>query len=386
MRKEYQRPQRDLPLEGLVVLENSKSVAAAYAGKLLSNLGAEVIILEPNGGSSLRNMPPLLPDGESSLFAYLSAGKKSAHCDLSDPDSRHQFDDYLSRADIFIDDTDLLDRSKHKIGYDDLKVKKPDLVYVSVLPFGAKGEKANWHGEEINLIHSGGEGFLLPNGLTVELFPERPPLKIYGYFASYQGGTLAALSALAALNAVNDTQGQFVDVSVQDAVLLVSAFAMQRLGDGSLEHRTKRNFRYGGVFQTKTGYVEVLTLEDRQWDALVELIGKPEWALDEELKDPLVRSARGAEINQHIRNWMIDQKALDVVARAQQLGVPVAKYRTPMEVIDGNHEKARHLFKKIKLRNGFEAKTIASPFVMKGQQEDEVFQVPKLNSVEGSII
>src|SRR5690606_32393040 len=129
----------------------------------------------------------------------------------------------------------------------------------------------------------------------------RPPLKIYGHFGSYQGGCMAALGALSAWWAVPRSGGQYVDVSVQDAVLAVGAFALQRLGDGSLEHRTGRSFRYGGVFETEDGFIELLTLEDRQWASLVELLGRPAWAKDPALGDPLVRSARGAEINGHIR-------------------------------------------------------------------------------------
>ena len=93
-------------------------------------------------------------------------------------------------------------------------------------------------------------------------------------------------------------------MSVQDAVLSVGAFALQRLGDGSLEHRSTRRFRYGGVFEAQGGFVELLTLEDRQWMALVELLGRPAWAQDEALRDPLERSRRGDEINRHIREWM----------------------------------------------------------------------------------
>ena len=95
----------------------------------------------------------------------------------------------------------------------------PALVHVSVLPFGASGPKAGWDGEEINLLHACGEAYLLPNGLSNELFPDRPPLKVYGQFASYQGGCTAALGALSAWWAVPHAGGQYVDVSVQDAAL-----------------------------------------------------------------------------------------------------------------------------------------------------------------------
>ena len=149
-------------------------------------------------------------------------------------------------------------------------------------------------------MHASGEGILLPNGLSAELFPDRAPLKIYGHFAECQGGVAAALAALAALWM---ERGQFVDVSVQDAALAVSAFAVQRFGDGVVEHRHTRSFRYGGVIECADGHVEILTLEDRQWQALIALMGRPAWAEDPLFADPLERGRRGTEINRHLRDW-----------------------------------------------------------------------------------
>jgi crotonobetainyl-CoA:carnitine CoA-transferase CaiB-like acyl-CoA transferase len=156
--------------------------------------------------------------------------------------------------------------------------------------------------------------------------------------------------------------GQYVDVSVQDAVLSVGAFALQRLGDGSLEHRSTRRFRYGGVFEAQGGFVEFLTLEDRQWSALVELLGRPAWAQDVALHDPLERSRRGDEINHHIREWMSRHNVDDIVRWAQELGVPAAKYRTPAEVIQGEHERSRGLFAPLQLHGGVQAQYLVAPF------------------------
>ncbi len=238
----------------------------------------------------------------------------------------------------------------------------PQLVYASVLPFGASGPKADWDGEEVNLLHASGEGYLLPNGLSYELFPDRPPLMIYGHFSEYQGGSMAAFAALSAWWAVPEVGGQYVDVSVQDAALSVGAFALQRLGDGSLEHRSTRRFRYGGVFEAQGGFVELLTLEDRQWSALVELLGHPAWAQDEALRDPLERSRRGEEINRHLREWMSRHPVDDIVQWAQTLGVPAAKYRTPAEVIHGEHERSRGLFAPLTLEGGSQAEVLVAPF------------------------
>jgi crotonobetainyl-CoA:carnitine CoA-transferase CaiB-like acyl-CoA transferase len=352
-----------LPLAGCRVLESSRTVAAAYAGRMLAAMGAQVVMLEPPDGSPLRQAAPLLEDsGASALFAYLAVGKRSLVCDVTTAAGRALLARELDRADILIDDTPLRERVAQGLDALTVGARHPQLVHVSVLPFGATGPKADWSAEEVNLLHAGGEGFLLPNGLSNELFPNRAPLKIYGHFGGYQGGCMAALSALSAWWVQPAAGGQFVDVSVQDAVLSVGAFALQRLGDGSLEHRTSRRFRYGGVFEAQGGFIELLTLEDRQWRALVELLGSPAWAADEALRDPLERSRRGDEINGHIRAWMARHAVEDIVRRAQELGVPAAKYRTPDEVIHGEQERARGLFAPAVLEGGTQAQVLVAPF------------------------
>lgn len=337
-----------LPLTGIRAVEHASGVAAAYAGRLLSAMGVETAMVEPPGHSPLRREPPCLgrASATSALFAYLSAGKRSVICDLGSETGRAGFDRLLSSAHILVDDTPLERRAALGLDRDGIAGRHPHLVHLSVLPFGATGPKAGWQGCEVNLVHAGGEGFLLPNGLSADLFPDRPPLKIAGRFAEMQGGIAAALSALSALWA---GEGQFIDVSVQDANVAVSAFAVQRYGDGSVEHRASRSFRYGGVIECQDGYVELLTLEERQWRALVELMGHPDWAMDAALDDPAERSARGAFLNERIRSWARSQRVADLVARAQQLGVPMAPYNAPAQVLAGEHEKARGLFADVEI-------------------------------------
>lgn len=354
----------EAPLSGCRVIEHSRTAGAGYAGRLLATLGAEVIMLEPETGSPLRSAPPLVEGKEavSALFSYLAAGKRSLLCNLDQPAGQHVLEQQLRNADIFLDDTPLKDRGTLGLDQKQLAERFPSLIHVSVLPFGASGPKAGWDGEEINLIHASGEGYLLPNGFANQLFPDRPPLKIYGHFAQYQGGLVAALTALSALWAVPECGGQYIDVSVQDAMLLCGAFALQRLGDGSLEHRATRSFRYGGVFEAKDGFIELLTLEDRQWQGLVQLLGNPEWARDPALEDSLERSRRGDEINGHIRAWMTQRDVGTIVHGAQELGVPAAKYCTPEEVLHGEHERYRRLFSPIGLEDGTASEVLLAPY------------------------
>lgn len=336
------------PLSGIRVVEYASGVAAAYAGRLLAVMGAETVMVEPPDHSPLRREGPFIGADAttSALFSYLATGKRSVICDLETAAGRDDFDRLAARAHIVINDSPLSRRGSLGLAEEAMTRRHPDLVHVSVLPFGASGPKAEWLGSEITLIHAGGEGYLLPNGLSAELFPDRPPLKIAGHFAEMQGGIAAALAALSALWSGH---GQFVDVSVQDANVAVGAFAIQRNGDGFVEHRSTRSFRYGGVIECKDGHIELLTLEERQWQGLVELMGSPDWARQDAMQDPAERSARGSFINGKIRAWARNETVSDLIDRAQKLGVPMAPYKTPDQILCGVHETARGLFSEVLL-------------------------------------
>lgn len=339
--------EQKLPLTGLRVLETVSSVAGAYAGQLLNAMGAEVILIEAPGLSPLRQEPPFLgASGQSALFASLNAGKKSVIVDLTTPEGRASLAELLRGAAILIDDTPVEERAAQGLSPPQIAACNPKIVHLSVLPFGSEGPKAGWKGEEITLFHAGGEGFLMPNGLTAERFPDRPPIKVYGHFAQRQGGTAAALAALSALWA---GQGQYVDCSVQDANLAIGAFAIQRLGDGSLEHRSTRSFKFGGVIECADGHAELLTLEERQWEGLVKLLGSPDWITDPALADPVARSARGEELNRQLRAWARERKLADLVREAQSHGVPMAPYNRPEQLLEGEQERARGSFLSLEL-------------------------------------
>jgi crotonobetainyl-CoA:carnitine CoA-transferase CaiB-like acyl-CoA transferase len=116
----------------------------------------------------------------------------------------------------------------------------------------------------------------------------------------------------------------------------------------------------------------------------VELLGRPAWAQDEALRDPLERSRRGDEINQHIRAWMSRHDVEHIVHRAQQLGVPAAKYRTPAEVIHGEHERSRGLFAPLMLDEGIQVEVLAAPFQFRCSPLRAPGRVPALGEYSGA--
>ena len=354
----------DAPLAGVTVIERGHGVAAAYAGRILALMGATVIKIENTGGDALRHDAQKLHahlDGDA-LFAYLNVNKSGVTLDLLNAQGRVLLDEMLGRANIFLDDTHPAERRTLGVAPQDVCAKHPKLIFASVLPFGALGPHSEYKGYELNVFHSGGEGYLLPNGLALELFPDRPPVKIYGHFAEFNGGTSAVCAILAALLVQDQIGGQLVDVSVQDANVAISCFALQRLGEGVLEHRHARSFQYGGVLECSDGYVQLLTLEQHQWEGLVKLMGDPVWALELDLNDPIKRAKRGREINQHIRAWAKLEKIKDVVERGQALDVPLAKYCGPKDIMESEQTRAREMFVPVKMAGLGALPMLMAPF------------------------
>ncbi|MGI9616674.1 MAG: CoA transferase, partial [Acidimicrobiales bacterium] len=135
------------PFDGLRVIDLS-GLVGAYASRLLAALGAEVIKIEPPGGSPLRRMAPFIEDGperESSLWwAYLAMGTRSVVIDIEDHEHRNKLAALMQTADIVVDDhgPDVLDGLG--IGYEATRVANPGVIWIAITPFGATGPKRSW--------------------------------------------------------------------------------------------------------------------------------------------------------------------------------------------------------------------------------------------------
>ena len=125
-------------LEGLVVVERAEGIAGPLCGKLLAGFGAEVIKVEPPTGDVSRTLGPFPdddPDPEASgLFLYLNAGKKSVVVDADNPSHRGRLRELIDRADVLIDGP-----QAGRQASDELSRTNPDLVVVSITPFGLSG-------------------------------------------------------------------------------------------------------------------------------------------------------------------------------------------------------------------------------------------------------
>ena len=341
-------------LPNLRVLEVASLIPGPYCGKLLASLGATVIKAEPpNAGDPSRRRGPFpndIPHPErSGLYLYLNTGKQSITLNLQDPAGRDLLCQLVARVDMVVHD--YTPANAALVGLDDssLHAANPNVIIVPITPFGSSGPYADYRAGHLATFHAGGEGWLLPNGVALDTFPDRPPIVAGANMGDYQAGLTAAVGALAAVHhrlANPDTStGQTVDASSQEAQLSVGYMPIQRHeSEGITETRFSRYFRVGGVLPASDGYVELLTLEPRQFQGLLEFMGNPDWASPEMFSDP---ATHGPELNRYMREWFSQHTREWVYAEGQAHGVPVAPYYTPSEVFTSPQQRQRDFYTQV---------------------------------------
>ena len=337
-------------LPNLRVLELASLIPGPYCGKLLASLGAEVIKAEPPAGDPSRRRGPFpgdIPHPErSGRYLYLNTGKQSVTLNSENPAGRDLLRRLVAGVDVVIHDYTPAAASAVGLDSASLLAANPDVIITAVTHFGSSGPYADYRAGHLAAFHAGGEGWLLPNGLALDTFPDRPPIVAGGNMGDYQAGLTAAVGAVAAvyhrLGNSGVARGQTVDASAQEAQLSVGYMPIQRHeSEGITETRFSRYFRVGGVLPASDGYVELLTLEPRQFEGLLNFMDNPDWASPEMFRDP---ATHGPELNRHLREWFAQHTREWLYAEGQAHGVPIAPYYTPAEVFRSPQQRQRGFY------------------------------------------
>src|SRR5207302_9107785 len=182
-------------LAGLRVLDLADQ-SGALAGKLLADLGADVVLVEPPGGGPLRTIPPFwqgLPDPERSLFFWFyGTSKRGITLDVARSSGAALLRRLAADADVLIESEPPGRLAALGCGPDALRATNPRLTVASITPFGQRGPYRDWRGSDTVAEAMG--GMLFVNG-----HKDGPPLRALGLQAYHQAGVFAAVGVLAAL-------------------------------------------------------------------------------------------------------------------------------------------------------------------------------------------
>ncbi|MCL4763135.1 MAG: CoA transferase, partial [Burkholderiales bacterium] len=238
-----------------------------YAAKLYADLGAEVVLVEPPGGSEARRRPPRA--GERSLwFDYRNAGKTHVELDLDDTGDVQRLASLLGEADIVFDDRPQSFWRARGLAWAQSSARWPDLVWCVVTPYGLEGPASDRPGSDLTAMASGGMAWL--GG-----YEDTGPLVSDVGLATTSAAQYAAVVALvAALGRANTGGGQLVDVSMQEVVALGTETAPQFLEmKGVVRRRLGERARQAGigVYPCADGHVFLYAAESgvgRGWNLL----------------------------------------------------------------------------------------------------------------------
>lgn len=293
------------PLTSIKVIDFTAAVAGPYSGMHLTDLGADLIKVEPPWGDSTRNSLPSLTNKEAygGYFQTLNRGKRSISLDITTEEGLEVVKKLVRDADVVMENFRSVEvTDKLGISYNDLKKINEKLIYASCKGYGNKRVmESPYAGRTTTDIVAQAMGGIM----QVTGFPENGPTKVGPGIGDLFPGTLLTVGILSALVERNQSgKGQMVDVSMVDGIL--------SLNDTRTVHHsyTGKDLKLPGnshpyvfpmnVFDAVDGPVVIQANRER-WHKLCEAIGKPE--LGEKYSEPKDRKENEEYLYDEINEW-----------------------------------------------------------------------------------
>ena len=365
-----------LPLAGLRVLDLAEGKAET-CGRLLADLGAEVIRIEPPGGAASRRRPPLHA-GISLHFATHNANKLGVTLDLHDPADRRRLLELVDGADFLIETErpGVLDRIG--LGMGSLRERNPSLVIVSVTDFGQTGPYRDWVATNATQIALGGE-------LSRSGVPGRAPVLPPGALADECAAVQAAFAGLLAyVNRLETGHGDHVDCSVYEltAQVLDPGLGISGSARGGMKpHELGRGRpdvrHFYPIFRCADGFVRVALLAPRQWRAMFAWLGEPA-----EFADPAY-DAFPARRNEHARLGELmaalfrGKTMAEISSYGESAGIPVEGLRGPADVLRTEHFLVRKALIDTEIAPGVSGRLPSGYLEVGGERAGIRFRAPE---------
>ncbi|RMF24045.1 MAG: CoA transferase, partial [Deltaproteobacteria bacterium] len=321
---------------------------------------AEVVRVEPPGGSLSRRAGPLAGNPGASLsFALRNAGKRGVCLDLHAEVDRGRFLDLLSRADVWLHSQPGISDDVPELEPNRVLERAPHLIVAVMSDFGLTGPHCKYLGSDMIAVATG--GMLYRSGA-----PEKPPVAIPG---SLGYDTLAVSAAVGSILAVMERnvsgRGQILDVSAQEAVANLADWSVPLYSTlGIYQHREGAGSY--PIYRCRDGWVRMLIFSKKQWHTVLDWIGRPEPLLDPALEEYWGRFAARPLIDEHLGRFFQDWTKIEAAAEAQRRGLAATPLLTAAEAIDNPHTRARAGFVRREIVKGVTAAVPAGFFIIDG--------------------
>jgi len=357
-------------LSGVRVVDLTRALAGPFCTRIMADMGAEIIKIEPPGGDVARQFEYTTPEGVSGYFMQQNCGKRDICLDLANPDAIEAVKRLVEVSDVVLENFRPGVMDRFGLGYSDLCKLNPAIIMCSISAFGQNGPYAQRRAGDMVVQSVSGIA-----SLTGE--PDGPPQTVGMALSDTTGGLHAFGAICAALYRRSVTgQGQYVELALVDCVMWQNEWASQYLflSDGKLEPNRYGNRRPilipGNLFRGKDGWVTIVASTDAGWRNLTEAMGMPELAEDPRFFDRETRMANRDELEALVEDWV---GTFDSVREVEELladrgAVMCGWVRTWREMLEDPHTEQRGLIARVQDPLLGDTPVMNSPFRIQGAE------------------
>ena len=334
-------------LAGLRVLDLGDFGSGPYCARILGDLGAEVIKVEPPAGDSARRLGPFpddIPSSEASgLFLYLNFNKLGITLDRSTAAGQRVLHSLLAESDVVVLNAPLGGGNRFGLDVQELHARYPDLVLTCITPFGLVGKYADDAGYDINASAKGGAS-PLPRE------PGREPLMPPSIQIELLSGLGAAFATVVALIARAGGGGRVIDFAQGPFIAAHSSGALARRtpGQAAPSGQQPGGLYPNHVLRCKDGEVFLFAPQKQQWIGFVHGMGEPEWTKDRRFRN---RTAMAAEYPEEtdalVEAWLTQHTKQELIEIFMEHRVPSAPLLNVKDVLESDHLRERGFFQQI---------------------------------------
>jgi CoA:oxalate CoA-transferase len=326
-------------LSGVRVVECTHVLNGPYGGRLLAELDAEVIKVEPPNGEFYRRVPIHNMNGESGAFIYFNANKKCVTLNLRHQKGREILLSLASKADVFLENFAPGTMERLGLGYEDIQKVNPEIIYASSTGFGLTGPYKNR--PAMDLIVQAMCGLVDITGFA------DTPVAVGTFITDYVAGMYTALAVISALYHREKTgKGQRIDIGMFDAGVSLCTQKMLYY----LEGLGKRGGNSSAVvvpydiYPARDGNVVILSASDEHWRKLEATIKGSDTAPDQKLRTNSDRTRKREEVDNMVAAWTKERSAKEILDLLDSAGIPCGPVQLLESLLDDPQAKARELF------------------------------------------
>jgi crotonobetainyl-CoA:carnitine CoA-transferase CaiB-like acyl-CoA transferase len=367
------------PLKGLRVLDLTRVLAGPTCTQMLGDLGAEVIKIEkPGSGDDTRGFaPPYWPNTrESAYFLGVNRNKKSLTLDITAPEGQEIVLRLLDSCDVLVENFKVGALAKYGLGYEQLKLKFPGLIYCSITGFGQNGPYAPRPGYDSLIQGMGGV-----MSLTGE--PDGMPQKVGVPVADLFAGLYGCIGILAALRHRERTgQGQQVDIGMLDTSVAWLAnqgmnFLATRENPERLGNQHPNIVPYQ-VFPTADGHIVLSVGNDPTFERFCKAFGQEALLADERFRTNAARVANRHLVTETLTPLMRTKSTAAWVEALEALKIGCGPINKLSDVFADPHVQARGCVVDLPHGSGETVQVIANPVRLSATPADYRVPPPRL--------